>query len=196
MAMNIAATRAAEGFDRRAFTVDDVRRMIDAGVLREDENVELIEGELVMMAAKGPLHDIVKSLLAMAMTRAAPDGLVVGVENTLQLAENILVDPDISLVRRSVYQADQSFARPKAADALLLVEVAVSSISYDRNVKARLYARHGIREFWVIDANERVTWIYTQPRGDTWESIIERKASEPLTTPALPGFSIKLSEIE
>ncbi|MPZ56962.1 MAG: Uma2 family endonuclease [Rhizobiales bacterium] len=195
--MNVAWTQAAEGFPRRAFTVEDVRRMIDAGVIGEDENFELIEGEFVMMAAKGPLHDIIKSLLAMAMVRAAPDGLVVGVENTLQLADDILVDPDICVVARSVYNTEpKGFARPTAKDALLLVEVAVSSMAYDRKVKARLYARHGIREFWVIDANERITWVHTGPSGDNWSSIDERRRQDQLITPALPGFSISLAELD
>ena len=195
--MNVAWTQAAEGLPRRAFTVEDVRRMIEVGVIGEDEKFELIEGEFVMMAAKGPLHDIIKSLLAMAMVRAAPDGLVVGVENTLQLADDILVDPDICVVARSVYSTDATgFVRPTAKDVLLLIEVAVSSMAYDRQVKARLYARHGIREFWVIDANERITWIHTQPTGDTWGSVIEHRPADTLTTPALPGFSIRLAEID
>lgn len=194
--MNVSWTRAAEGLPRRAFTVDDVRRMVEAGVISEDEKIELIEGEFVMMAAKGPLHDIIKSLLAMAMTRAAPPGLIVGVENTLQLAEDVLVDPDIAVVAQSAYSPQRKgFFNPRAEDVLLLVEVAVSSMAYDRDVKARLYARHGVREFWVIDANERITWVHTQPSGDTWGLIVKRGANEVLTTPALPGFSIRLADI-
>jgi Uma2 family endonuclease len=69
-------------------------------------------------------------------------------------------------------------------------------MTYDRGVKARLYARHGIREFWVIDANEYVTWIHTGPSGDGWSSIVERSPNETLTTPAMPSLAIKLSEID
>jgi Uma2 family endonuclease len=79
---------------------------------------------------------------------------------------------------------------------LLLTEVAASSLTYDRRVKARLYARHGIREFWVIDANERVTWIHTGPSGDGWSSIVERGSNETLATTALPNFSIRLCDID
>ena len=78
---------------------------------------------------------------------------------------------------------------------MLAVEVAAFSLTYDKGLKARLYARHGVREFWVIDANERVTWIHTDPTGETWSSIVERAPNEALTTPALPDFSIRLSEI-
>jgi Uma2 family endonuclease len=78
---------------------------------------------------------------------------------------------------------------------LLLIEVASSSIAYDRRVRARLYARHGICEFWVIDSNERTTWVHTGPTGETWSSIVERASNEALMTPARPDFSIRLSEI-
>ena len=185
--MNVAWTQAAEGLPRRVFTVEDVRRMVDAGVIAEDENFELIEGEFVMMASKSIAHDNVKHALNLALARVVPDGVFVGVEATLQLSDTILVEPDIAVINRSVYKADpKSFAKPTAADVLLLIEVAVSSMAYDRKVKARLYARHGIREFWVIDANERITWVHTQPSGDAWTSIVERGPSETLTTPALP----------
>ena len=69
-------------------------------------------------------------------------------------------------------------------------------MNYDRNVKARLYARHGIREFWVIDANEGITWIHTGPSGDGWSSVAERGPSDPLTTSALPGLTIRLDDLK
>ena len=68
--MNVAATTAAEGFPRRAFTVDDIARMIDAGIIGEDEKFELIEGEIVMSAAKGFAHERIKSALTIAVVRA------------------------------------------------------------------------------------------------------------------------------
>src|SRR4051794_2227140 len=111
--MNVAWTRAAEGFPRRAFSVDDVRRMIDAGVLGEEERFELIEGEFVMMASNSIGHDNIKSALILALARAVPDGMYVGVENTLQLARDILVAPDLALISRDVYQGDsKAFAQP------------------------------------------------------------------------------------
>ena len=69
-------------------------------------------------------------------------------------------------------------------------------MAYDRKVKAPLYSRHGIREFWVIDANERIAWGHTQPSGEAWGSIVERGPNETLTTPALPGFALRLAAID
>jgi len=195
--MNIAAARAADGLPRRAFTVDDIDRMIEAGIVTEDERFELIEGDLVMMSAKHVAHDRVKHFLNMALVRAAPDGMFVGIEATLQLARDILVEPDITVISKSVYNVPPKiFAQPRPEDVLPLIEVAASSLTYDRRIKARLYARHGIREFWVVDANECITWIHTGPSGDGWASIAERGPKEALTTTALPNFSIRLSEID
>jgi len=92
--MNIALIQAEKEPSRRMFTTEDLRRMIDAGVINEDERIELVEGELVMMAAKGILHERFKLELARAMIRAAPDDLAVGVDTTLRLTDTILLEPD------------------------------------------------------------------------------------------------------
>jgi Uma2 family endonuclease len=194
--MNVAITRAAEGYPRRAFTVDDISRMIEAGVIGEDENFELIEGDLVVMAAKHVGHDGIKNALNMALARSAPGGVFVAIECSLQLAKDVLVEPDIAIVWRGVYAAERkTFARPRPEDVPLLIEIAASSLAFDRGVKARLYARHGFREFWVIDADRRVAWVYTGPSGETWSSIVERGPQDVLTTPAVPGFAIRLADV-
>jgi Uma2 family endonuclease len=195
--MNVVVSQGQDVLPRRAFSVEDVRRMIEAGVLGEDERFELIEGELVVMSAKGIAHERVKHALNKALVRAAPDGVFVGIESTQQLAKNILVEPDIIVISEAVYKAPpKSYAQPRPEDVLLLIEIAVSSIAYDRRVKARLYARHGIREFWVIDANARTTWVHTGPQGDGWASIIEHGGGDELTTLAVPGFSFRLADLD
>ncbi len=194
--MNVAFTRAAEGFPRRAFTVEEIRRMIDAGVISEDEKFELIEGELVMAAAKGIAHERIKTALLRAIARALADDLDLGVETTLRLTQNVMLEPDLAIFPRAVLsRAVSGFAQLDPGEALLVIEVAASSLAYDKTLKARLYARHGVREFWVIDANTGVTWIHTGPSGDAWSSIVERAPQDALTTPALPGFAIRLGEI-
>src|SRR5262249_44840558 len=155
-------------------SVDDVRRMIDAGVIREEENIELIEGELVMMASKSYAHERTKNVLVHALIRAAPDDLWVCIENSFQLADDVLVEPDIALVSKAGLIPDPTgFTRPRLADVRLIIEVAVSSLNYDRRLKARLYGRHGIRELWVIDATAGITWVHTGPSANGWSSIVE-----------------------
>jgi Uma2 family endonuclease len=194
--MSVAATTAAEGFPRRAFTVEDISRMIEAGVIHEDEKFELIEGEIVMMAAKGIAHERIKSALTIAVARALPDHLTFGVETTLRLTNTIMLEPDIAVFPKELFQKSASgFAQLDPGEAHLVIEVSTSSIGYDKRLKARLYARHRVREYWVVDANEGTTWVHTAPSGDGWSSIIERGPQDALTTPALPGLSIRLGEI-
>jgi Uma2 family endonuclease len=194
--MNLAVTTAAEGFPRRVFTVEDIGRMIEVGVIHEDERFELVEGEIVMMAAKGIAHERIKSALTVAISRALPDHLTIAVEATLRLSDTIMLEPDLAVFPKALFQRSTAFVHLDRGDAQLIIEVAASSLAYDKDLKARLYARHDVREFWVIDANSRSTWMHTGPNGDGWSSIEKRGPEDPLTTPALPGFSLRLGAID
>lgn len=193
--MNIAVTTAAEGFPRRAFKVGDIRRMLDVGVLHEDEKFELIGGEIVMMAVGGFAHEWIKSHLILAIVPSLPATSILTAEASFQLADDVLVVPDLAVLSRVAFKpGTESFTRP--SEVQLAIEIAVSSLSYDRGLKARLYARHQVREFWVIDAMERSAWVHSGPSGDGWASVVERGPKDVLTTPTLPGFSLRLGEIE
>ncbi len=170
--------------------------MIDAGIIGEDEKLELIEGEIVMMASKGIAHERIKAALNVAVVRALPNHLMVGVETTLRLTNTIMLEPDITVFPKELFaKSTGRFAQLDPGEAHLVIEVAALSIAYDKGLKARLYARHRVHEFWVIDANDRITWVHTGPIGEGWSSIVERGPGDVLTTPALPGLSIRLDEI-
>jgi Uma2 family endonuclease len=193
--MNVTLRSAAD-FPRRAFTVDDVRRMIDADVLGEDERIELIEGELVMMAAKGYAHELIKSAVGRAIARAASDDVMVGFEMSIQLSDNTIVEPDIAVFpKHLLLRSAANFVQLASGSLSLAIEVAASSLAYDKGLKSQLYARHGVQEFWVIDANSRVTWVHTGPQGEGWSSIVEHGADQALSTMALPGLSIRLADL-
>jgi Uma2 family endonuclease len=106
--MNIAATRAADGLARRAFTVDDIHRMLEAGIFDEEERFELIEGDLVMMASKHIAHERIKHALTIALARVVPEDAFVGIETTIQLARDTLMEPDITVISKAVYNVDRS----------------------------------------------------------------------------------------
>jgi Uma2 family endonuclease len=188
--MTTSVTRAAEGFDRRAFTVQEVLRMQEAGIISEDENFELIEGEIVPMQAKTHVHELIKSALNLGLARALPENLWLGVESTMYLSRNTFVEPDLVVYPRGIKLEDV-----KGTDILLAIEVALTSLSYDRGPKAQIYSRYGVRELWVIDASRRRTHIHTGPRDGVWESIVERGPEDPLSCAAIPGFSLKLGPI-
>ncbi len=188
--MRASVTRAAEGFDRRSFTVAEVLRMQEAGIIAEDENFELIEGEIVPMQAKTHFHELIKSALTIELSRALPDRLWLGVESTIYLADNTFVEPDLV-----VYPRGLKLETVKGADIVLAIEVALTSLAYDRGLKARLYARHGVEELWVIDADRRRAFAHASPAGEAWASVTERGPDEALTYAALPGFCVRLAAI-
>jgi putative restriction endonuclease len=95
--MDVAVTTAGEGFPRRASTVEDISRMIDAGVIREDERFELVEGDIVMMPVEGIARERIKSALTVAISRALPDHLTIAVEATLRLSDTLMLAPDVAV---------------------------------------------------------------------------------------------------
>jgi Uma2 family endonuclease len=195
--MNVAIPTAADGPARRAFTVDDVARMIGAGILGEDERFELVEGDIVMMAAKGIAHERIKSALLVAIARTLPDDLTMGVEVTLRLTDMTMLEPDIAVFPKALFRKSSTgFARLEPGEARLVIEVAVSSLAYDRGLKAKIYAHHRVQEFWVIDATKGITWVHTGPAGDGWTSIVKYGPQDALTTPALTGLSVTLHAID
>ncbi|MBX3577056.1 MAG: Uma2 family endonuclease [Rhizobiaceae bacterium] len=189
--MNVIATRAAEGFPRRSFTVAEVRRMVEAGIIAEDENFELIEGELVPMSPKGNQHEVIKAALTRLFARQAPDELRLAVETSLYLNERTFVEPDLCLYSIEILPEDVT-----GRDVLLAIEVAGSSLPYDRGLKASIYARHGVRELWVVDATTRATWVHTRAGADGhWGSVEKIDAGTPVSPAALPDVSVRMAEL-
>ena len=129
-------TRAADGLERRAFTVNEVLRMEKAGILGEDENYELVEGEIVPMQAKTHVHELIKSALILGLARALPDRLWLGVESTMYLSARTLFEPDLVIYPKGV-----KLEEVKGADIVLAIEVALTTLAYDRGVKATSIAK-------------------------------------------------------
>ncbi len=188
--MPAAVTQFAEGFPRRAFTVDEVLRMQEAGIIGEEENFELIEGEIVPMQAKSHVHELIKSALNLKLARALPDDLWLGVESTMYLSDRTFVEPDLVVYRRGM-----KLEEVKGPDILLAIEVALTSLAFDRGLKARLYARYGVRELWVIDAARRHTFIHQDPTEKGWSEIVEHEPEALLRSAAVPGFEIRLADV-
>jgi Uma2 family endonuclease len=190
--MNVIVTRAAEGFPRRSFTVAEIRRMVEAGIIAEDENFELIEGELVPKFPKGNEHEVIKAALLRVFARQAPEELRLAVETSLYLDERTFVEPDLCLYPRRILPEDV-----RGSDVLLAVEVAGSSMPYDRGLKARIYARHGVAELWVVDAATRATWVHGRPQADGhWGTVEQIPAGTPLSPAALPDLAVRMADLD
>lgn len=161
-----APVRPPLDLPHRLFTTEDVFRMVQAGVLAENENIELIDGEIVVMAAKKNAHEIVKSALIEQLVRSMPTDMRLGVETTLYLTERLFVEPDLMLYPRRLQPESLT-----GTDIALLIEVADESHAYDLGVKAGIYAQHGVADYWVIDAVARRAVIHRRPSDDGYRSI-------------------------
>ena len=173
---------------RHRFDVDDYYRMAEAGILSRGDRVELIEGEIVDMAPIGSAHAGATDHLSKLVARAFADGLVhVRVQGPLRLDAYNEPEPDLLLLRPRAdgYRA----SHPTAADVLLLVEVADSSLAYDRGAKLALYARHGVPEVWIVDLAGRAVEVCRQPRPQGYGER-QRFADGELTPTLVPALTI------
>jgi Uma2 family endonuclease len=183
-------TRAAEGWDRRAFTVADVFAMQDAGIIDDEAGFELWEGELVPMNSKHNRHELWKRRLDRFLQRGLPDDLDVAVEPSLYLSDITFLEPDILIHASAILPEDV-----RGPDALLVIEVSDSSLAKDLGPKARLYARHGVRHYWVLDADAHRALIHTQPGPDEFGRIEEIGREGVLTLPFEPALTLRLEDL-
>lgn len=175
---------------RRRFTVADVEAMVAAGLLDEDERVELIGGELVPMSPKGNHHEILKTRLMIEWARRLPGGVLFTPETTFRLSEDTYLEPDFTF-----YEAATGLRGLNGGTALLVVEIADSSFAYDTGRKAALYASFGIRELWVIHAVRLETRIHREPGADGYRDIADLPATERLTPLLLSNLAIRLADL-
>ena len=138
---------------RHKLTVTDFHRMTEVGILAANAHVELVEGEIFDMAPIGSKHNSTVNKLNRLLGRAVGDLAIVQVQGSLRLGQHTELQPDIALLK---YRADfYEDAVPSANDIVLLIEVADSTLAYDRDVKAQLYALAGIPEYWLFDLESR-----------------------------------------
>lgn len=188
---NPRLTRAADGIGRRSFTVAEIEAMQEAGIFHPEEKFELIEGDLIPMQANNNAHERVKVALILALSRALPDHLWLGVESAIRLSPNSMVLPDICVYPRHLQLEDV-----RGPDLLVAIEVGDTSLAYDRGLKRKLYARHRVPLYWSIDATKRTTLVLTQPREDgDWEVAAELGPEATLALPALPEFGFRLADL-
>ena len=146
---------------RHLISVEAFHRMGETGILGPADRVELIDGEIIDMSPIGALHAAIVDLLARHFGRSAQASVFIRCQNPLRLDGLSEPEPDIAILKP---RADfYTTGHPGPADALLVIEVADSSLAYDLGIKVPLYARHGIPEVWVIDAATRTTHRFRRP---------------------------------
>jgi Uma2 family endonuclease len=184
-------TRAAEGLPRWRWTVAEVERMDAHGFFTEFDQFELLGGEIVpMMSPTGRRHENIRIELAQHMAELSQKKFTVAQEPQFNLAPDTFVKPDILVHPRTIRTYDL-----KGVEALLIVEVAETSLSYDLKTKLPIYASHGVREYWVINAVTRMTAIHRKPAGNVYMDKDELPPTARLVPSLAPQLAVSLSEL-
>ncbi len=187
--MNIVADT---GMHRHRITVDEYYRMAEVGLLAPDARVELIEGEIIDMAPIGTKHAAVVDALAEQFAESLRKRAIVAVQRPTRLSANSETQPDLALLRRR--EDFYRNAHPTPVDVLLLVEVSDTTLRYDLNAKASLYARHGIPEVWIVDIAGKQLYCLREPHGEKYGAT-KIAQSGSVTIAALPGIEIDISTV-
>lgn len=178
---------------RHAISADEYVRMAQAGVFSTDVRLELMEGEIIEMAPIGSAHAAVVNSLAALLHRACGESVIVSVQNPIVVGERSVPQPDLALLRM---RPDRYFnAHPRAADTLLVVEVADATLKFDLEQKALLYARAGIPETWVVDLEARAVHVLREPTpgGYGWKTQVGE--TDAITAFAAPRVSFPVGSI-
>ena len=175
---------------RRLFTVEEYHRMAEVGIFHPGERVELIEGEIVQMSPIGPRHaGCVINATRLFITRLG-DRAVVSPQNPVVIQPRSEPQPDLLLLRPRAISYSREHPIPE--DVLLAVEVADTTVRFDRLVKARLYARAGIAELWLCLTADGIVEVYRAPGSDGYTSVTQRGSGQVVSPLAFPdvGFTV------
>ena len=168
---------------RRRFTVEEYCAMAEAGILAEDERVELLDGEIFVMPPIGPPHEDGTTRLSRDLILRLGDRAWVRVQNSVRLNDYGLPEPDIAVVR---FRDDYHRNRPTPADVLLVIEVADSSLRRDRELKLPHYAAAGIPEVWIANVPARQVEAFHDPVDGVYQSSRTVPAGGQISPRAFP----------
>jgi Uma2 family endonuclease len=177
---------------RRLFTVDEYHRMAEAGIFHPDERVELIEGEIVEMSPIGPRHaGCVINATRLFITRLG-DRIVLSPQNPVVIRPRSEPQPDLLLLRPRTISYSREHPTPE--DVALAVEVADTTVRFDRVVKARLYARARIAEFWLLLPNDMTVEIHRAPGPDGYGRVTQHGFDQTVSALVFPDVGFAVSD--
>jgi Uma2 family endonuclease len=179
--------------EKRTFTVAEYERMGEAGILSENDRVELVEGEIINMSPIGKRHAACVGRLTQILTLLFQRAAILWVQNPVRLDDYSEPQPDIAVLRpRDDFYGN---SLPTPADVLLVVEVSDSTLEYDRQIKLPLYARAGVPEVWIINLANEVIETYSQPSGGSYQSAGRFARGEVVQSSAVEALRVEASAV-
>ncbi len=173
------------------FTADEYQRMIETGIIAEGTPVELIAGELIRMAALGGEHIRCIALLNRMLTAQAGTSFFVSPQGSIRLDMRSEPEPDFAILRA----LPKGSTPPPTEDVVFVIEVSDTSLMYDLNIKAPLYARAGIPEYWVADLTARRVLRHSVPIDGRYTVVEEFMGDDRITSLTDPPITISVADI-
>ncbi len=178
---------------QRPFSVTDYHRMAAAGILTEDDRVELIKGKIIIMSPIGSRHAACVKRLNALLSQQVGGVALVSIQDPIRLDDYSEPEPDVALLRpRDDFYAH---AHPTPTDVLLVIEVADTSEGYDRSEKIPLYARAAIPEVWLVSLPQNRIEVYTEPVADMYRQIRYALPGDVLVAQHVPGVQLSVDDI-
>ncbi|MGL5060706.1 MAG: Uma2 family endonuclease [Microcoleus sp.] len=178
---------------RRLFTVKEYHQMIEIGILSKDDRVELIEGEIIQMAAVGTRHASCVTQLIDICQKLPENRTILDVKNHVQLSQQTELKPDAVLLKFRDNNCER--LPPAASEVLLLIEITDSTSDNDRDIKIPIYARSMIPEVWAIDLTENILEVYRQPTPNGYSLILKLDRCQEIAPIAFPDFAVTVDAI-
>ncbi len=178
--------------DTYKFSVQEYHRLGEVGFFDEDDRIELLNGDLIIMAPLGKRHAHAVRRLIRKLTRLFGDVAEIDCQNPVILDNFSEPQPDILLLDPRI---DQTGELPRPEDVFLVLEVADSTVRYDTQTKLAAYARAGLREYWVVNLADNAIDVYRQPRGETYGEKRRFEHGEKLAPELFPDRFLEVSEI-
>lgn len=179
--------------NRRRFTAEEYQAMGRAGILGDDDRVELIDGEILTMSPIGDVHNGTVNRLNWLFGRLVGDTAVVQVGGPVRVDPYSEPQPGIALLKRKADFYTSGLAGP--GDVLLAIEVSQSSLGFDRGVKASLYARRSLPEYWIVDLQHRVILRHADPRDGRYRAVDEVPPDATFAPRLLPSCTLTTRDV-
>ncbi len=172
----------------KRFTLDEYNRLAELNFFNEDDRVELVRGEIIQMIAKGTPHSVCGTRLNREITKLIDDRATARTQEPLQLPPNSAPEPDYAIVQNR--EDDYLASHPNSEDVMVVIEISDSSLSYDQEIKLKLYAESGIQNYWIFNLRESILEVYSDPYQTT-QGVFGYRVKRillPNDRVALPGF--------
>jgi Uma2 family endonuclease len=177
----------------KRFRVDEFRKMTEAGILPEESGWEIIDGYLIDKVTIGSRHASTVKKLNRILSKLLGERAIVSVQDPIHIDDYNEPEPDVALLKpRQDFYAER---HPSAEDVFLLIEVSDSTISFDRDIKVRLYAEGGVREVWLVNLIEDTIEQYSSPENGRYGTMTTIKRGSTINSISTEGLSLDVSEI-